>query len=647
MASLSGAGLGALAALLIWAGPGLVLARRLPLGLGVAAAPILGWGICTVAALAAASLLGFTAVTVAATSAVVAAAAFLCPRPRRRGTPAPALPLSVLAAAAVVALGPAAGVLPKISAAGIALADPLYDHAKIALVDEIVRNGVPPANPFVGSGDGDPGSITYYYYWLFGAAELARVTGASGWEADAAATWFTALASLSLMCGLAFRLAGGRMAAPVFVLAVACGGSLRPVIAALAGEDRLDAVLERQSGLAGWFLQTSWSPHHVAAAAAVVLALIVMERLARRPSAAATVAIAALVAAAFGSSLWVGGVAFVPCAGAAAAVLVLSAPPARRPPFAAALVVAACLAVVLVLPLMAAQFQAAAERGGGLPVTIAPFSVFAPAVPAAWRRWLDPPAFWLILLPIEFPAAALLGAVAACRLKSPLMPVLSAAAVASLCGGWMLVSTVGENDDLGWRAVLPGVMILTAFAGAWFARAVADRRLAAAVAAVALVALAWPDGADLVRGNLYGRLSRDAVRLADAPLLWAAVRRHTGTTERVASNPRLMASLTPWPINASWALLADRRSCFAGGEFALAFSAWPPPVRTAAADLFDRVFAGTAGAADLRSLVQDYGCRVVVLTPQDDAFVRDPFTADPAFTVVENESGRWRIYRAN
>jgi hypothetical protein len=66
--------------------------------------------------------------------------------------------------------------------------DPIYDQAKIALVDEIVRSGVPPANPFVGTGDGGSGSTTYYYYWLFGAAQLALITGASGWEADVAAT---------------------------------------------------------------------------------------------------------------------------------------------------------------------------------------------------------------------------------------------------------------------------------------------------------------------------------------------------------------------------------------------------------------------------------------------------------------------------
>jgi hypothetical protein len=33
--------------------------------------------------------------------------------------------------------------------------------------------------------------------------------------------------------------------------------------------------------------------------------------------------------------------------------------------------------------------------------------------------------------------------------------------------------------------------------------------------------------------------------------------------------------LTPWPVNISWALFADRWSCFAGSELALPFTSLP------------------------------------------------------------------------
>jgi hypothetical protein len=256
-------------------------------------------------------------------------------------------------------------------------------------------------------------------------------------------------------------------------------------------------------------------------------------------------------------------------------------------------------------------------------------------------------AYWLILLPIEFAAAWILGAIATLRLKSALTPVLSGAAFASLCGGWLLVSTAGENNDLGWRAVLPGVMILTAFAGAYFALGLARCRVIGTIAGVALVGLALPDGLGLLRHNIVGRLSEDGVRFGDAPALWAVVRRHTALDERIASNPRLTGDLTPWPISPSWALLANRRSCFAGDELALAFSARQPQARARAADLFERVFAGTGSTADLASLVQGFNCKVIVLTPQDGAWGRDPFAASQLFTRVVEVDGKWRIYRAS
>jgi hypothetical protein len=648
MAAPSAAILCCLLALLLWVPAGYLIARRLPLerDLRLAAAPVVGWAVQSIVALYVAMAGGFTAMNVLAATALVALAAILTPASVRREPRGPALPLWILAAAAVVATGPAAAILPKVFPAGVALADPLYDHAKVALVDEIVRTGVPPANPFVGSGDG-PGGIAYYYYWLFGTAELALLSGTRGWEADIAATWFAAFASLAVMGGLAFRLSGGRAASALFVFAAACGGSLRPVMTALFGQPALDAALEPESGLAGWLFQTTWSPHHVAAAAAVLLSLVLMERLARSASVAAAVVLGLLVAVAFGSSLWVGGITFVLCAGAAGIVLVLSAKPGTRLAFFAALAIAGCLTIVLVLPLLSAQFHAAAERSAGAPVLISAYPVLGPAIPPDVRPWLDIPAYWLILLPIEFPAVWVLGALAvgaAVARRSAF--ALPAAAIASLCAGALLVSTAGENNDLGWRAVLPGIMILTVFAGAGFAQCLARRRLIATIAGLALLSLALPDGIILLHGNIAGRFSADAALFRDAPALWTAVRRHAAADERIASNPQMMSALGPWPVNLSWALIANRRSCFAGDELALAFSTLTPQARAMAAGLFDRVFAGAGSTADLDALRRDFGCTVVVLTPQDGAWSRDPFATSALFARVEEAEGRWRIYRA-
>ncbi|MFG1427675.1 hypothetical protein [Roseixanthobacter glucoisosaccharinicivorans] len=658
MATPSAAILCALVALLLWVPVGWLIARRLPLGrdLALAAAPLLGWAVQGMIALHVATAAGFTTIVLLVATLAIGGATLLLPAAKDGAAAPPRLPAWIFAAAALVAVGPALAILPKFMPDGIALASPIYDHAKIALVDEIVRTGVPPANPFLGTAHG-PGSTAYYYFWLFGAAQLARLSGATGWEADIAATWFTGFASLALICGLAFRLSGARWTSALFVLVAALGGSLRPVLAALFGADAVDAALEPATGLAGSLFQTSWSPHHVAAGATVVLSLILMERLAhapgirppagrRAPHLALVLVLALMIAAGFESSLWVGGVTFLFCAGAAGLVLLRSAPAGARLAFLVVVAGAGALALALVFPLLSLQLAAASGRGGGVPVVISPLEVLGPAIPDAWRGLLDLPAYWLILLAIEFPAAWIVGAIAAFRLKDPLVPTLSAGAFASLCGGWLLVSTVGENNDLGWRAVLPGLLILTAYAGAYFARCLARRNIAAALAALVLAGLALPDGLILLRNNMVGDLSPDAARFRDAPAMWAAVRRHATPQERIASNPAMTRTLAPWPVNLSWALLADRRSCFAGNELTLAFATLPADARTRAADLFERVFAGTGSPDDLASLVRDFDCKLVLLTPQDGAWSHDPFAHSALFTPTEEAAGRWRIYRA-
>ncbi len=113
---------------------------------------------------------------------------------------------------------------------------------------------------------------------------------------------------------------------------------------------------------------------------------------------------------------------------------------------------------------------------------------------------------------------------------------------------------------------------------------------------------------------------------------------------RFVNNPLFLRDVTPWPVNISWALLADRSSCFAGREMALAFAPLPPPQRDAIDTQFIRVFAGEGTAADVNDMAKQYGCEVVVVVPQDKAWDNDPFAASTDYRLAENRDGRWRIY---
>ena len=135
---------------------------------------------------------------------------------------------------------------------------------------------------------------------------------------------------------------------------------------------------------------------------------------------------------------------------------------------------------------------------------------------------------------------------------------------------WLLVSTLGDNNDLGLRAVLPAALILIAAAAAGLM--LLPRRAVIVATAIGGLILSLPDTAAMIRSNVDGTPTPDGAVFAQTPELWSAVRRYAAPTARVANNPLFLQDLTPWPANMSWALLANRSSCFAGRELALALA---------------------------------------------------------------------------
>jgi hypothetical protein len=149
----------------------------------------------------------------------------------------------------------------------------------------------------------------------------------------------------------------------------------------------------------------------------------------------------------------------------------------------------------------------------------------------------------------------------------------------------------------------------------------------------------------VIRENIVG-LRKPSERLfAATPEMWAAVRRHTAASERVANNPMFLSNMTPWPVNISWALLADRRSCYAGNELAIPFAPISAARRAEIETQFVRLFAGEPAPGDIRQLAERYRCDVAVVTAQDGAWMRDPFASTESYRLVEDRPGAWRIYR--
>jgi hypothetical protein len=655
MASPVTAALCALIATAFWSLLGYALARHLlprPLALGAAA--VVGWAAHSAVALPVFLLLGFSPIEVAGVSAVCVLLAGVSLSQR-----APAseierdlnIPPWAFAAAAGLALIPAAAILPKFSGDAVVLSDPIFDHAKSAFIDAMTRLGLPPVNPVFGEG-GTPGRLAYYYLLHFSAAEIARVTSASGWEADIALTWFSAFASLNLMMGLAVWFAK-RNTAALWVVVLAAAGGLWETIFSFIPVAKLAPVLLPPIGMSGWLFQAAWVPQHLMAAGCAVTAMVLVCRYALRPSLTLVLTIALLIVAGFESSTFVGGITFGLAAAIAAPLVFTAVDAPRRLRFAGGMALAALLVVCLIAPFVLDQFALVKARNGGSPILVYHYAVFGEFFPRVLRRVLDVPGYWLVILPIELPAAYAAGVIAltvALRAAMPRMEKLALAALACLSGtglviSWLLVSSLGSNNDLGLRAILPAELVLIVGAALVAAGLPGVQRRAAVIAAALIGLLAsLTDTATMIRDNFAGSNPRDGNVFAQTPELWAAVRRYAAPGARVANNPLFLADLTPWPGNMSWALLSNRSSCFAGNDIAIAFAPLPVDRREAINTQFIRVFGGEGTPQDIGDMSTKYGCDVIVVVPQDKAWAKDPFAASPDYRLAEDRDNRWRIY---
>jgi hypothetical protein len=613
------------------------LARRLlPRTLAHGAAPALGWAVFSALALPTLTLVGFSpmSVWVFVTACLALSLTFWAREP--------GLPAWCWALAGLAAMLPALAIMPKYAGGGVLLGPPMFDHVKVAIIDQITRQGLPPDNPFFGA-TGASSPLSYYYLWHFSASVLAEALGLNGWTADAAMTGFTAFASMLLMMGLAVHISGSRLAA-LLVPLLSIPASLRPVLNGMLGQTAVGAVLPPGGDIGAWVNQASWVPQHLASGCCVVLSALLIASL----PAAGLIAVPVLglvVASGFESSTWVGGVTFAAAALVLGPLLLVVMPPRARMHTLLSGAAAALIAGVLIAPFLISQARTVAVRGVGFPVALQPYHAFAHA---GWL--LNLLAFWPLVLPFNFPALFPVGALAI-RRASPAAPgqrtliwVMASCAATCLAVTWLFRSTI-ENNDLGWRAPIPAILVLTAFAaGAWSRWLRAPLRWPAALAGL-LVVLGLVQAAQKFDEALNGQRPADAAGFARSEALWAAVRQVAAPSERVGNNPLMLADLTPWPDDISWALLSNRPSCYPGWATAIAYAGVSRQELIRIDALFQRVFAGRPEPGDVDALATHFDCRVVVVTASDGAWLHDPFADSPAYQNVQSVAATWRIYK--
>ena len=634
----------ALAAALLWTALGWPIARRLvPPALVAGVAPTLGWAVYSTTALPVLTVVGFSWASAAIfTLACAATSAWMWTRRSVAVTGTYVkLPLWAWGLAALLAALPALAIVPKFADGGVLLGPPVFDHVKIAMIDGMTRQGLPPVNMFF-TVAGQASHLSYYYLWHFSAAVLSKILGISGWTADIAMTWFTAFASALLMMSLAVHMAG-RTTGALLVALLSIPASMRPVLAWIFGKSPVERVMPPNADIGAWVNQASWVPQHLASACCVVLAALLMMTIDAAGMSGA-VALGLVAAAGFESSTWVGGIAFAVASALAAPLLLAHTPPARRWMFVRNIGVAAGVAAVLVAPFLLSQAQTLAARGGGFPIAFMPYHAFA-----GGGRLVGLLAFWPLTLPFNLPAlvpAGAIGLLEAARARngrSRMVMVLGCFAIACLSVTWLMRSTI-ENNDLGWRAAIPALLILTPFAAtAWSGWLTRPWRLLPA-AALFLAILGLPQAGQKFAEALFGQRPADARGFAASADLWQAVRAHSAPADRVGNSPLMLADLTPWPDDISWALLSDRPSCYPGWATAIAYAGVSRDTLVTIETQFKRVFAGGGQPGDVDALAWHFDCKTIVLTASDPAWSHDPFAGSAAYHLEQERPNQWRLY---
>jgi hypothetical protein len=455
-----------------------------------------------------------------------------------------------------------------------------------------------------------------------------------------------------LMMGLAVWL-GSRASSAFWVLAVAATSAIREILSWVFGWETVGTISGWPTGFGGWLFQVTWAPQHVASAGCAVIAIFLLVRMAQRPGWPLALAMSLVSAAAFESSTWVGGISYPLAAVVTGITMLVRIEPDRRWRFVALVVTAAIFAIALSSLFVHDQLLASMARADGPPISVLPYEVLGDAIPSAVRGLLDVPAYWTLFLFVEFAAFYPLGLFFADKLlrerRAPeqrmAIIALGLLALVSLGVGSLLVSTVAANNDLAWRGVLPGVLVLIAFTAAGLGRYLQEMRRGYAVAAMVVVTLGLLSGARDLYATVDVKPRASGKRFLESVQMWAAVRKHSGVGDRVANNPGFLADMTSWPINISWALLANRRSCYAGPDLALPFAPLTRQRRAEVEGQFTRLFAGALGRADIDQIAATFNCTLIVVTPEDGAWATGPLASDSPYRLVESKPDAWRIYK--
>jgi hypothetical protein len=572
-----------------------------------------------------------------------------------------------------------ADVTPFVLEGGLYVGGAIHDHEKMAIVNGIAREGLPPVSPYYHPGREAP--LNYYFLWHFLASQLKVLGGFTGWEADAGLTWFTMSATAAGVVGLTLTL-GGRALGAVFACAVLLSGGAKNglvIVASRAPDHPVVRVIEPyitlRPGLQTLAVNAAWAPQHVFAAAQIVLALFLFTHMATTPSHRRTAALllGAVGASVFGASLWL--------AFAFSIALLLNAPVVgyitNRPNGFAdtsgalrEVAVAAVVAVILSAPIAYSELRGDRSSANGDWFPIA-FDVQPLVRGAPW--WFDAVGWWLLAVPGVYGVALVLGGCGMVLYRGDDAGALfrtgaAVSAVTFLLVSQCLKSTVGAND-LGWRAHLPAYLLFAVFSGVMTSMLVPESRgtpatvrlrtaSRIALGAVALlgITLGLCAGPFASVWNTYvahrppreDRAHSELRRnLLEQQRAWDLVGGFTRSPRSVVqSNPEGYAEIVSWQMNLPYVLFADRKSAAASEHSVRVFSSQSDAKqRETTIAIVRAAFQGHPDPRLYVALRDLLGIEVLLVDRRDPLFHTPHLDGSPAWRLAHAEE-TFRIYVA-
>lgn len=495
------------------------------------------------------------------------------------------------------------------------------DHAKhVAVIASLAQYRCPPANPFYVPGE--PAGLCYYYQWHLLGATIESL--GFGWLSaidarTASAAWATVALCALVLVYLRFR----RAAPPSHIVRRATWGlglllvggiDLLPWLALAARGRLLKDVDWWNEQIAMWVGQMVWVPQHLGSLVAAATGILLLRRGldAEAPKRARLLA-AALAGLALASSAGMSVYVFLTSAASLLvwAGLVLLRRRRRAPLLAWAVTVA--VAAAFVLPFAAELAPVRPFEGVGLRVEVRRFYPLRDALTSAGIPDSAPVASALHLdaLPLSYGLELGFFGLAAvwcfARRRRAGAPIAADADLVSelclvavpLAVGSFVCSSV-ENNDLGWRGLMPMQLVLLA-SGVGFLEALREgavRSRALRTTAVVLLAVGvLGSGVDLLSLRLtqavraYSRPSEQVGEdLASARAACEWVRDHTAPDAVLAlagDPPDSGATRAPRRERCLASLYSDR--LLAAGD-RVNLRSFCPPDPPVAADV-DRIFA--------------------------------------------------------